>query len=75
MVIGKYSFSRRRERNHIETPLQEDTTNVLTDLENNIKEEVTVAGSSMYVSYCGSPAMRKKTYRPDRLEGLHQRLW
>lgn len=50
MVIDKYSFSPRRERNHIETPLQDDTTNILTDLDNNTKEKVTVAGSSMHLS-------------------------
>lgn len=50
MVIDKYSSSGRRERNHIETPLQDDTTNILTDLGNNIKEKVTVAGSSMDLS-------------------------
>lgn len=76
MVIDKYSSSRRRERNHIEIPLQDNTTNILTDLDNNIKETVTVAGSSMHLSDVAHlPWERIKTYRPERQEALHQRLW
>lgn len=76
MITGKYSFSRRKERSHTETPLQEDTTNVLKDLENNTEEEVTVAGSSMHLSYVAQlPREGVKAYRPERLEALYQRLW
>lgn len=60
MAVGKYSFSRTKLSNHLETHLQEDTTNAITVVKNCIKEEslVTVAGGSMHLP-CGVPAMRK----------------